>query len=809
MIRISASQAALGVLAAALLANTAHAQSTASQLEEIIVTGAKTASSVGGLLVEQTRPKTRSTVSQEYINTQVSGQTIIQTLNLIPGLNFTNSDPYGSSGGNLRMRGFDGPRISLTIDGIPLNDTGNYAIYTNQQMDAEVIDQANVNLGTTDVDSPTASATGGTINYTTRIPTLDPQMLVQGSIGSFDYKRVIGIADSGELFAGGPRLWLSGSVQDYDKFKGPGDLNKKQVNAKLYWPIGDAGDFFSIAAHYNRNRNVFYSDPTLAQFKADSSGESSEFTSTYTPVTAVNGSTDTSASTNTTYYKLRINPSNTGNIRGQARIGLTDGLLFTFDPSYQYVLANGGGSQNFNENDARLRGSSTAAGVDLNGDTDTRDSIQLYRPNTTNTHRFGLTTSLVWDINDDQRVRIAYTWDRGRHRQTGQAGYIMADGSPENVFAGRNGRAVETADGNELRTRDRKSIALLNQFSGEYSGRFMEDKLRVNLGLRAPFFKRELNQYCYTIRTLSSAQGSLNSNQYCTSGAVPSSATGVIAPYSETKKYDKLLPNVGLSFAVTPDATVYASYAKGFSAPRTDNLYGSSKLAEAAGGEGAQPETTDSIDVGFRFNNGVFRTQVAGWFTKYDNRIISAFDQDSGLNIDRNVGRVDLYGLEVEAGMQPTENFNLYVSGAYTHSEVKDDLQTGFNTTTNTATFAATGGKELVETPKFTVAARAQYTIALFDIGLQVKHVGPRWSTDVNDQRAPAYTVADFDLTANIGQTFGLEGTYLRLNVTNLFDAEYLGNISSRTNATGTGASQPTYSIGAPRTVQGSLRVVF
>ena len=49
-------------------------------------------------------------------------------------------------------------RISLTVDGIPLNDSGNYAVYSNQQIDPEVIDEVNVNLGTTDVDSPTASA---------------------------------------------------------------------------------------------------------------------------------------------------------------------------------------------------------------------------------------------------------------------------------------------------------------------------------------------------------------------------------------------------------------------------------------------------------------------------------------------------------------------------------------------------------------------------------------------------------------------------------------------------------------------------
>ena len=42
------------------------------------------------------------------------------------------------------------------------------------------------------------------------------------------------------------------------------------------------------------------------------------------------------------------------------------------------------------------------------------------------------------------------------------------------------------------------SIAELNQYALEYRGKFLEDKFIATLGVRAPYFKRELNQYCYT-----------------------------------------------------------------------------------------------------------------------------------------------------------------------------------------------------------------------------------------------------------------------------------------------------------------------
>ena len=124
---------------------------------------------IGGFITQDIA-KSRISITSEVLNRVSPGQTVIESLNQVPGLNFTNNDPYGTSGGNIRLRSFDGSRVSLTFDGIPVNDTGNYSSYTNQLPDSEIIDRVDVNLGTTDVDSPTASATGGTIAWRTRKP---------------------------------------------------------------------------------------------------------------------------------------------------------------------------------------------------------------------------------------------------------------------------------------------------------------------------------------------------------------------------------------------------------------------------------------------------------------------------------------------------------------------------------------------------------------------------------------------------------------------------------------------------------------
>ena len=160
----------------------AYAQSTGTvtteEPETIVITGSR-ARDVGGIQAPDTT-KAKATINQALIARQAPGQTILNVINMVPGVNFTNADPYGSSGGNIRIRGFDGNRISLTFDGVPLNDSGNYAIFSNQQLDPELVEQVNVGLGVTDVDSPTASAAGGTVNYRTLIPTNDTNARIVG-----------------------------------------------------------------------------------------------------------------------------------------------------------------------------------------------------------------------------------------------------------------------------------------------------------------------------------------------------------------------------------------------------------------------------------------------------------------------------------------------------------------------------------------------------------------------------------------------------------------------------------------------------
>ena len=833
------SLATLALLGAGF-ASTAFAQSTGTEaieesMSEVVVSATRVRQI--GIVGDQTAPKSRVTLNSEYLAKQPPGQTVFQAINQLPGVNFTNTDPYGSSGGNLRIRGFDGSRVSVTFDGVPLNDSGNYALFTNQMLDPELVDRVDVNLGTTDVDSPTASATGGTVAYRTKKPTDEFSTELVLSAGDFNYQRGFLRVDTGEWSDWGTKAFVSASYQNYDKFKGPGEIEKKQVNAVIRQDF-ENGNFISMGLHYNENRNAFYRTASQANF--ENFGRDYDNLVSCTRNEPTNGVRDdenqnnvvvpppgTSAndilanpSSCTNYYGVRINPSNTGNVRIQSLWNLSDNLRLTFDPSYQYTLANGGGTTPINETptnaDIRPLGNANVAGFDLNGDGDILDNVRFYTPNTTNTNRLGATASLIWDINEDNRARFAYTYDNAEHRQTGQWGYIIGDGPVQDVFAGREGERVYAADGDIIRGRDRFSVAELNQFAVEWRGQFANDAFTATVGVRAPYFKRELNQYCYTPDGGTGSSGTIGAagGTLCTSrvpnftyangnvGFQGNNPMGVqfIAPYSDEVKFDDILPNVGLSWNPTDSQQLYLSFAEGLSAPRTDNLYSVRRQDDGSVGRPLpESETTQSYDLGWRLNHPKTIASVAIYHIDYTNRIVSTFDQALGFSVDRNVGDVKVDGVDMQLGHRFGELFALTASAAYNDSELQDDVPTA-------GVPIATAGKTLVETPEWMFTVRADIDVTPnFKVGLQGKKVDDRFGTDLNTEVAPGYTVFDLDLT--YGFSFkGIERAEIQFNVTNLLDEEYYGNISS---GTGVGTSVGFYSIGAPRTLMGSVRFDF
>jgi iron complex outermembrane receptor protein len=868
----------------------AYAQSTGSiefEKDTIVVTGTR-ARDVGGIQAPDAS-KAKSVVTQEMIARSGPGQTVLDTINVVPGVSFQNNDAYGNAGGTLTMRGFDSTRISYTLDGIQLNDSGNYNIYSNFSIDPELIEQVNVNLGSTDVDSPTASAVGGTINQRTLTPSKDMGGLVNASLGQFDYRRFFGKFELGEFTPWGTRAFVAASTSKYDNpFNNYGKLDRQQYNAKIWQPIGSNGDFVSIAGRYNQDRNNFFGSLPLRWDTTRVSGgvtvprnpgsgtndryplnrHEREYDIAYPCTTDVPqaGVADT---TNTcgTEFDRRYNPSNSVNIRGNSKFSITDQLTFTLDPSYQYTKANGGGTVTgregvYTRNGIPYTGFIGGAywfGRDLNGDGDVLDTcvqtsntnagcssatssrgVTLLAPSQTRTRRYAAVAGLAYDINENHNVRIAFTHDYSNHRQTGEVGFLKTSGEPFDVFPVND--PITDKNGNVVQKRDRQSYAVLNKIAAEYRGEF--GPLTVNVGASLPYFKRDLENFCFA----TSAGGFVDCfGQDSTLETAYDAATTFQAPQRRVLKYHKFLPTLGAVYDLTSNVSAFASYTKNISVPSTDNLYNSFFFAPDVAEAKPKPETTDSFDLGLRYRSSKIQAQLSGWYTKFDNRLASAFDPELNDTVYRNLGRVNKWGIDASVAYEPMQALTLYGFGSLMKSKIKENIQIGkfgtgatqVNDCDNIPAGAApadifrscalTAGNYESGIPKYTYGASAVGRLANIELGVTAKRTGPRYIFDTNvplftgalgsptaveifPSKAPAYWLVNLDARFKLTMLKGLEKSYFQLNVYNLFDQFYVGGFNGGLNQSFSGTnygSPPFVSVGAPRTISGTLSLSF
>jgi iron complex outermembrane receptor protein len=891
----------------------------------IVVTGTRNAS-VGGIVAPDTS-KTREQLNAEFIQRQTPGQSINEVINQLPGVSFTNNDPFGSAGGSLIIRGFDNSRIAETFDGMPLNDTGNYAIFSNQMLDSELINQVNVSLGSSDVDTPSASASGSTVAYQTRLPFEHFGMRLQGSYGWFDggdYFRTFGVIDTGEFGPIGTRAFFSASMATNDNVYGHrGIIYKQQYNGRLYQPIGNNGDFISLAVHYNQNRNNFFGSNPLRQdlVACQPTGNQTAAQALTCSAPRVVGSTANNrfplnaderdytiarcqtnqvarpgiadaANNCGSDFEERLNPSDTGNVRMQSRFTLADGLVLTVDPSFQWVKANGGGTVVAQEGlrDVNPAGGTATAnqcvaavppantscqigylagtpffGRDLNGDGDRLDTVRVLAPSTTQTHRWGLSASLRYDIDSHNTVRVAYSYDRGHHRQTGETGFLQGNGEPFDAFPNLN--PIAAASGDILQKRDRVSIALLNQLSAEYRGEFLDGHLTVNLGVRSPWFSRNLTNHCAT----SSAGGFVECFGTNAAGLASYLATNTVnignntlvapqGPQNRTFHYHKILPNVGAILDIAPHTSIFANYSRGIQVPSTDFLYNNFFFPAATARANPAPETTDNFDVGLRYRSSSIQAQISAWYTIFQNRLVSAFDPELDVSVFRNLGRVDKYGIDGSLSWQVIPQLQVYVYGSYLWSNIKENVLAGecganaagalivsascpVGTPVGTAILAQTQGRRESGAPVYTFGARLQAQLGPLELGIQAKRTGPRYVDDVNlplrlctnatggnayvnvvdcpgatagppttansyqvyGAKLPAYTTVDIGARLPLGFLGLNDDTYFQVNVTNVFDKFYVGNPASQLLNT----SVPFVQIGAPRAFIATLNVAF
>ena len=747
-----------------------------------------------GLITQEETPKARSSVNRAYLDKLNPSANAFQSIDLLPGVNAFSNDATGLFGGGIRVRGFAGDQMGLTINGAPVNDSGNFAVYPQEYTDSENLCEVFVTQGSTDTDAPHVGASGGNLGMVTCAPKDKFGMRTAVSTGQLNYQRAFVRLDTGKFGPSDAKAFVSYSKTSADKFKGPGAANREHIDvAAEVRPSADV--FLSGSILYNNaiNNNI----RTLTNAQIAQYGPGFDFSSAVPQhLTPVAGTAQIEASPADGYYKYNVNPFRNYLFTGKAEFKVNKDLTVSAEPYYWYGYGTGGSQlQLLSEGGT---GTMATRVKDINGDGDTLDKIMTYGSSVTETNRPGVTFKANYRV-ENHNINVGYWTERAVHRQTGPRVTFDNSGNPASTWLDNTSAYLLRGDGQPYQARDWKTISTGTSLYAQDSISLMQDKLSLQVGLRNSTIDRDFINYA-------------NAGTYGVGRAD--------LDYEIKRKYSKVLPSFGAKFNIDAEQSAFFNVAQNFRAPSNfvlSNLLTGGTVVNGVltGATLRNPavgiETSTNIDLGYRLQNNDTTFSGSVFVVNFKNRIAAAWDPVSQSSLDYNVGNVTLKGAELELGQKLNKNFSVYGSLTYTNSEMKQNL------VVNPTLTEATAGKQLPDTPKVLAALALSYKEGPWFGQMTAKHTAKAFSTLVNDQSMDAYTLLNLAVGYKLPETAFFKSPEIRLNIDNLTNTEYKrisspsgSSFTTRALPLGTLAgSNPSYYIGAPRFTSVTLRSDF
>ncbi|WP_276368090.1 TonB-dependent receptor [Chryseolinea sp. H1M3-3] len=235
--------------------------------------------------------------------------------------------------------------------------------------------------------------------------------------------------------------------------------------------------------------------------------------------------------------------------------------------------------------------------------------------------------------------------------------------------------------------------------------------------------------------------------------------------YAIKDEFDFFNPKVGLSYSLSGNSTLYASYAIANREPnRTDYLDGLEK---------PKSERLGNLELGWRKTTSKFGVEANYYLMNYTNQLVLTGElNDVGSPIRANVGRSYRMGIELSALINFTEKISWNVNATWSVNKNKD--YTLFDENNN----AINRNTTIILSPAWIAGSQFNWKpFTNFQASLLSKYVGKQYLDNTQDERVTLddYFINDIRLTYQIHPK-GIKEIEFGFLVNNLLDVEYSSN---------------------------------
>ncbi len=728
--------------------------------EEIRVTHQRVLA--GGLMKRQTAPEATSSISALAIQQRAPIVSPLQIAASLPGANFGTSDAYGLSIRNdISVRGLDESQMGWIVEGAPGMDQATYYPYAETWADNENISDVTLIAGTSRINDPVQSASGGEMIETVRDPSSTMGAHVDYSAGSYRGQRVFASIDTGEIGHSGIKIFGSYSRTAADNYTGPGRNTRDHVDFKAVKAWGDRAKS-SLFISYSNWDNARISPVTLGAWEvANAAGNNlsaTGYASTY-----IDGKTKN-------YWKAYLYKRTNVLMSWQNQVNLSDKLRLHITPYFHWSNSDSPGQSTINP-DSFYYGNQQ---INL-GDVSSAPFAAMVHNNQVQ-YSTGVNAYVQYDPTSRNHLIAGYWYDHWNMEQTSGITPMDQNGNSPNA----TGRYVLRAANGDIYTGTHfQESSQINEFYISDTQSFFHDKVKVTAGIK------EMMDYIS------------GTNQ------IPG------APYHYSSAINQPMPRVAISWQVNKAVQLYINGTTNTRPPSPGSTYPTSysiatgKITQV-GNASQKPEYSIGEEIGMRYH-GIFDFDMALFNMNLTNHQLVSLLTLNGAQVQQAIsaGGETIRGITAELALKPWHGFSPYVNGQYLHTTIDNNLAVGGD-------LLPTKGKTMVASPKFMANIGINYTHGPFFANLTFKWVDSQYSTFMNDQSMPAYKTVDLGLGYRLPKFSVFYKPTLRLNFTNLTNVAYLSSVASLQPAakttrgvygTSIAGGTPTYYMTAPLAV--------
>ncbi|MBE1161715.1 TonB-dependent receptor domain-containing protein [Dyella acidiphila] len=745
-------------------ANTAGSADKVHKSTTLSTVNVNAQSLAGGLMAAQDQPKQVSTISAQAIAQQPITADYTQMINSAPGVNSASYDGFGlTDSSSYTIRGFSASEIGVTLDGVPVNDVGDYIPYASEYGEARNYESITVSPGSADLDMPDLGAVGGHVSFITRTPTQNFNIFAGQTFGSDDARSTYLRINTGDT--GPVRSWISISQNSDNKWRGGGQDDIHRIQAKSVWTIDD-NNSLTANFNYNHEENYFYMPLTKAE--ATQYGYHYDYGTSWAPTpaggfTAEQLYNDATFFTQSSYYKLYQNPfkSWVASLDGEFKFG--QNLSLSVIPYFQF----GDGNGSFAGFLPLQTGANGRPVVQADQYADGQYAVlEAYRPIT---YRPGINAKFTLTLGLDNTLDWGIWYERSRQLEYIDAQYVdPLTGEPDGIWGDRN--LLSYSNGAPWKNYQEYDLTTVKKAFVEDSWT-PSDAWTFNAGVA----------YLYTERD----------NQFVLFPGNPDPADWTSYQNSDDR-FHRFLPSLGASWKPNDNNQIYYSLTRTFRAPQDSATYGNSRLGLPA----PLPESAWSNELGWRFTDGPLTLHTDAYLANMGNRTAVGLDQDTFINYYINAGPVRMAGLNAEGNLDLGHGLSLYSSYTYTQSQVKQNLSLPATVDT-AAAYYDTKGKQFPGTPRNMAYFGARYADGGLVLNLNGKFTGSEYGDFLNTDRVASNFTVNGSASYELPDFSVLHKTTIALNWLNILNRHYLALPASPT--IDASESAPTYYVGAPR----------